>query len=205
MPAGNPREFRDWLASVKQLQAQQDQAAGRQPALAGPGHYQVQLIQHSARHSDLRLHTYTPSCLQAHLERAARRRALQAGSQPESPGLDSGQMVEDMSDKAYQLPEGDTSASSAGDVVKGQEGIVRDSFPPLSTHIASLEGAAAGRGLKAGGLGSGRKAAVTAGAAATAPGSAGEEVGVVGLSGSLARMNPLGALEVADLEQASPP
>ncbi|GAB4814095.1 hypothetical protein N2152v2_001141 [Parachlorella kessleri] len=187
---GNPKEFRDWLASVKQLQAQQDQAAGRQPALAGPSHYEVQLIQHTARHSDLRLHTYTPSCLQLLKERATRPWDLRAGCQQEGLGLEAVLMAEEISEKAYQLPQGDTSLSSTAELVAGQDGIMRDSFPAISTHIASLEGAAeglAGRGLKAGGPG--------CRAPATAAGSAGEGVGVVGPSGSLARMNPLGALE----------
>lgn len=63
--AGNPEEFRGWLAAVKGLQAEQDAAAGRRPAWAGPKHYEVQLILHSVRHSDLRLHTYVPAALAA--------------------------------------------------------------------------------------------------------------------------------------------
>ena len=51
--AGNPNEFSRWLAAVKRLQAQQDAAAGRQVTWAGCKHYEVQLIQHSVRHSDL--------------------------------------------------------------------------------------------------------------------------------------------------------
>ncbi|PRW57760.1 DEAD DEAH box [Chlorella sorokiniana] len=61
--SGNPEEFSGWLAGVKRLQSQQDAAAGRAPEWGGPGHYDVRLIQHYTRHSDLRLHTYQPRCL----------------------------------------------------------------------------------------------------------------------------------------------
>lgn len=60
---GNPEEFSGWLAGVKRLQSEQDAAAGRAPDWGGPAHYEVRLIQHYTRHSDLRLHTYQPRCL----------------------------------------------------------------------------------------------------------------------------------------------
>lgn len=63
LSAGNPHDFRDWLGGVKRLQAEQDAAAGRRPSWAGPCHHDVALIQHTIRHSDLRLHTYRPRCL----------------------------------------------------------------------------------------------------------------------------------------------
>ncbi|KAL4440400.1 hypothetical protein ABPG75_003401 [Micractinium tetrahymenae] len=63
---GNPQEFAGWLASVKRLQREQDAApaAARQSPWAGSRPYDVQLIQHSVRHSNLRLHTYVPACLE---------------------------------------------------------------------------------------------------------------------------------------------
>ncbi len=48
---------------MKRLQEEQDAAAGRAPEWGGPGHYEVRLIQHYTRHSDLRLHTYQPRCV----------------------------------------------------------------------------------------------------------------------------------------------
>ena len=58
---GNPAEFAEWLRSIKELQRQQDERAGRPPP--APAHYDVQLIQHTTRYSHLRMHTYQPTCL----------------------------------------------------------------------------------------------------------------------------------------------
>lgn len=52
---GNPQEFVQWLSSLKQLQQQQDQQQGK---LLDTGSYDVELIQHSHRHADLRVYTY---------------------------------------------------------------------------------------------------------------------------------------------------
>ena len=89
------------------------------------GHYSVKLIQHTTRHSDLRLHTYVPRGI----------------------------------DPFWCLP--------------------------LADKVAGLEGAAPG----------GRRAA------ASGTGPPGGTPGLAAGCGSLARMNPLAALEVGDLEK----
>lgn len=122
-------ELYAWLASVKRLQAQQDAAAERAPLFAGPAHYNVELIQHGTRHSDLRLYTYRPSALQGagqgpgaggRLGPAGLEDSDFEGSGPESPKALAGQLP--LSEEVASLEGTALLASSGGGRAPGRGG-----------------------------------------------------------------------------------